>query len=124
MLQLSHAYSRSKGIAQRNFSPAFTDLSRGAPTHTTSLFAMHRFANNWEASLTYSRISPMKWWDIGDSLKTQDRLDIHLSKTFLTEDFHSTVALTALNVLDEYNEFMVRNTFDTQVLLSIKITPH
>lgn len=128
MLGVNWAYAKAKGSALDSFAGSldstdwiYENLTEDVPTHTYSVFAMHRLPGQVDVSGTYSRISKMKWLGEGDRLGDQDRLDLRIAKRFQHGVTHNTLALVLQNVLDEYMEFREENVFDTRVYLELTL---
>lgn len=129
LLGVNHNYTRGKGKAL-NFinspppgpSLEYEDLGEDIPTHTSSIFAMHRLAGGWDASLLYYRVRAMKWLGDGDRVPGYDRLDARVRKGFRVAGGEAHVALTCQNLLDEYTAFRDENTFDTRAYIEIGLT--
>lgn len=121
LVTLNHNYTRGKGKAL-NFinnpppGPAtgYEDLGEDIPTHTSSIFAMHRLPERWDVSLLYYRVRAMKWLGDGDRVAGHDRLDARIRKGFHLDGHKAHIALTYQNLLDEYTAFRQENTFDTR----------
>lgn len=126
LVGLNHNYTRGKGKAL-NFvnnpppgpSTGYEDLGEDIPTHTSSIFAMHRLAGNWDVSLLYYRVRAMKWLGDGDRVPGHDRLDARIRKGFNLDGHAAHIALTWQNLLDEYTAFRQENTFDTRAYVEI-----
>lgn len=128
MLKFNWAYAQAKGRAidsyEMSLNPAawrYEDLGEDVPTHTYSVFGMHRLPHDIDISATYYKVSGMKWLGDGDRLRAQDRLDVRLAKQFRYAASSNSLALVAQNVLDEYLEFRDENVFDTRVYLELTL---
>lgn len=118
LVGINHNYTRGKGQALNLINGPgveYEDLGEDIPTHTSSLFAMHRLPGDWDLSLLYYRVTAMKWLGDGDRVPGYDRLDARIKKGFRINGQHGHVAVTCQNLLDEYTDFRQENTFDTRV---------
>ncbi len=130
MVSLNWAYAKAKGTAIDSFEDTtgqdpdlmtYEGLAEDVPTHTYSLFAMHRFPGQIDVSGLYYRVSRMKWLGDGDRLDRQDRLDLRVAKHFRGNGLQSTVAFVVQNALDEYMEFRDENVFDTRAYVELTL---
>lgn len=126
MVGFNYNYTKGKGWALDELNkpghPKDTeDLQEDVPTHTRSLFAMHRLPGDWDVSLLYYKVSAMKWLGDGDRLPAHDRLDARVKKTFRLNGDDGHIALTFQNLLDEYRAFRDENIFDTRAYLEVGI---
>jgi iron complex outermembrane recepter protein len=128
MLGLNWAYAKAKGSAVDSFRDSsdsadwtYEDLSEDVPTHTYSVFGMHRLPGQIDVSALYSRVSQMKWLGNGDRLGPQDRLDLRVAKHFQAGATRNSLALVVQNALDEYLEFREENVFDTRAYVELTI---
>ena len=128
MLKLNWAYAQAKGHALNSFQdsldPAvweYEDLGEDVPTHTYSVFGMHRLPHQVDVSATYYKVSRMKWLGDGDRLRSQDRLDLRAAKHFQSAGADHSIALVMQNVLGEYLEFRDENVFDTRAYIELTV---
>lgn len=128
LLGFNWAYAKAKGSALDSFEYSldeadwrYEDLSEDVPTHTYSVFGMHRLPGAVDVSALYSRVSAIKWLGDGDRLDAQDRLDLRLAKHFRYATTNNTVALVVQNALDEYLEFRDENVFDTRAYIELTL---
>jgi iron complex outermembrane receptor protein len=128
MLGLNWAYAKAKGSAIDSFRSStdsvdwtYEDLSEDVPTHTYSVFGMHRLPGQIDVSALYSRVSRMKWLGDGDRLGSQDRLDLRIARHFQAGATHNSLALVVQNALDEYLEFREENVFDTRAYVELTL---
>ena len=128
MLGANWAYAKGKGTALNSFDysldPAdwrYEDLGEDVPTHTYSVFGMHRLPGQVDISALYYRVSRMKWLGDGDRLNRQDRLDLRIAKHFQYAGTRNSVALVVQNALDEYLEFRDENVFDTRAYVELTL---
>lgn len=127
MVVFNYAYARGKGWALNAINdpsnPLDTEnLQDDVPTHTRSLFVMHRLPGEVDVSATYYKVSAMKWLGDGDKLGPQDRLDLRIARTFHHQGSKSQLALTVQNALDEYRDFRDENIFDTRAYLEYAVS--
>ncbi len=122
------AYAKAKGSALHSYEHSldgtdwlYEDLSEDVPTHTYSIFGMHRLPRQIDVSALYSRVSRMKWLGNGDRLGPQDRLDLRVAKHLQAGGGDHSLALVFQNVLDEYLEFRDENVFDTRVYIELTL---
>jgi iron complex outermembrane receptor protein len=122
------AYAKAKGTALNSYEYSldgtdwlYEDLSEDVPTHTYSIFGMHRLPRQVDVSALYSRVSRMKWLGDGDRLGSQDRLDLRVAKHFQASGGDHSLALVFQNVLDEYLEFRDENVFDTRAYVELTL---
>lgn len=125
---INWAYAKAKGTALNSYEGTLNtsawlheDLGEDVPTHTYSVFGMHRLPRQVDVSALYSRVSRMKWLGDGDRLGPQDRLDLRIAKHFQYADSTHSIALVVQNVLDEYLEFRDENVFDTRAYLELTV---
>lgn len=129
LLKLNWAYAKAKGNALNSFQDSLDsadwlydeDLGEDVPTHTYSVFGMHRLPYQVDVSALYARVSRMKWLGDGDRLGSQDRLDLRVAKHFQAGGGDHSVALVFQNVLDEYLEFRDANVFDTRAYIELTL---
>ena len=131
MLLFNWAYAKAKGTALDSYEnplslpyPAgllYEDLGEDVPTHTYSVFGMHRLPGQVDISALYYRVGAMKWLGDGDRLGKQDRLDLRVAKHFQYAGTRSSLALVVQNALDEYMEFREDNVFDTRVYVELAL---
>ena len=128
LLGVNWAYAKAKGNALDSFEDSldsadwrYEGLDEDVPTHTYSVFGMHRLPRQVDVSALYSRVSRMKWLGDGDRLGPQDRLDLRIAKHFQYADSTHSIALVVQNVLDEYLEFRDENVFDTRAYLELTV---
>ncbi len=121
----NYAYARGKGWALNSVNDPTNpwdteDLQGDIPTHTRSLFAMHRLPHEIDISALYYKVSAMRWLGNGDRLGPHERLDLRAAKQIrLGAGQRASVALAAQNVLKEYADFRDENKFDTRVYLEL-----
>lgn len=128
MVGINWAYARAKGTALNSYEYSldsrvwqYEALGEDVPTHTYSVFGMHRLPHQVDVSALYSRVSRMKWLGDGDRLGPQDRLDLRIAKQFQYGDSTHSIALVVQNILDEYLEFRDENVFDTRAYLELTV---
>ncbi len=125
MANLSYAYAKANGWAFNALNnpndPHDTEnLQDDVPTHTISLFLMHRLPGRWDVSSTFYKVRAMRWLGDGDKLPGYKRLDFRIKKGFsIGNNREGHVALSLQNVLDEYQEFRAENIFDTRGYLEL-----
>ncbi|MFA7387573.1 MAG: TonB-dependent receptor [Thiohalobacteraceae bacterium] len=131
MLLFNWAYAKAKGKALNSYAnplaqpkPSrirYEDLGDDVPTHTYSLFGMHRLPGQVDISALYYRVGAMQWLGDGDRHRQQDRLDLRVAKHFQYAGTRSSLALVVQNALDEYMEFREDNVFDTRVYVELAL---
>ena len=129
MVSFNYAYAKGKGWAlDAIHDPGVMggikteDLQEDIPTHTRSLFVMHRLDSGLELSATYYRVSAMKWLGDGDPLGPQERLDARIAQTLHLGGSRLDIALVGQNLTATYEEFRHINRFDTRVHLEIALS--
>ncbi len=127
LVTFNYAYARGKGWALdtiNNFCDPWQteNLQDDVPTHTRSLFVMHRLPGEIDVSATWYKVSAMKWLGNGDKLGPQDRLDLRIARSFHHGGLKSQIALTVQNALDEYRDFRDENIFDTRAYLEYAVS--
>jgi len=85
------------------------------PEYSGSLFLMHQFKGDWEASTGFYWVDSMRWLDSSDTADSYQRLDLRIAKKLRLYSKRGTIALTIQNIGEDYadynNRFFERRTF-------------
>ena len=121
LLSLQYAYTDFHGNRFKRVEPLeIPALDRELPRHNANLLVSKTFKHGWNASFVWYYVSEVAWRQ-GDLIKSQDRLDLRLAKTFNIGARAAKAELIVHNLLNDYPEFEDFNLFETRVFLRLSI---
>ena len=122
LVALQYGYATSDGwVLRHRGGDATDDLSESVPRHTASLLLSRVFERDIQASAALYHVSDMCWLGNGDCLDEYTRLDLRLAKGFRWGRNSGEIAFLAHNLLDDYNEFVKTNLFESRYYLQARL---
>jgi iron complex outermembrane receptor protein len=117
-------YSRMRGNGTEV--PADTPANQrnrlaSIPDYSASLMIMHRFAGNWDSSLSYHKSDAILWLSDGDYLPAYGRLDLRIAYRLPFSDMSGEVALVVQNAGDRYEDFRDDQFFKRRAFLTLSV---
>jgi len=99
------------------FSLRMLNQNPGTPKHSGSLLLSKNFNDGWSASAGFYHMGDMGWYVYGDDIDSYNRIDARIAKQFMLGSSNAKIELIGQNLGDSYQEFSLRNEFDSQVFV-------
>ncbi len=116
-IELSYSHARIQASDVRNT----TQYANSSPDNSFSLQVIQHFAQGYQGSLNVFYNSQMKQLATEEMRSDNTRVNLRLAKTFKLADSKAEVAVSVLNLLDEFEETRLKNVAGRRSYLSLKL---
>lgn len=119
---LHYGYSDTDAWRNRNNS-SFESLNTGVPDHNYGLLVSHTLDNQVQLSSVVSYVDEIDWIG-GDLIPGHTRVDVRIAKKFKFASHSAEIAFLAQNLMEDYEEFELRNVFGEKYYIQARLDFH